>query len=74
MRRRKASSLYQLQKPKTAKKLYFDVIPKAVDEYLTFLDKYREADAGGSSSKTRSGTSMAASRRRNHRPCPSPCC
>ena len=25
------------QKPKTAKKLYFDVIPKAVDEYFTFL-------------------------------------
>ncbi|MBI1361833.1 MAG: lysine--tRNA ligase [Alphaproteobacteria bacterium] len=39
-------SLYQWQKPKTAKKLYFDVIPKAVDEYLTFLDKYpAEADA-----------------------------
>ncbi|HEV7694314.1 MAG TPA: lysine--tRNA ligase [Hyphomonadaceae bacterium] len=33
-------SLYQWQKPKTAKKLYFDVIPKAVDEYLTFLDQY----------------------------------
>jgi lysyl-tRNA synthetase class 1 len=33
-------SLYQWQKPKTAKKLYFDVIPKAVDEYLTFLEKY----------------------------------
>jgi lysyl-tRNA synthetase class 1 len=33
-------ALYQWQKPKTAKKLYFDVIPKAVDEYLTFLEKY----------------------------------
>ncbi|HVY89287.1 MAG TPA: lysine--tRNA ligase [Hyphomonadaceae bacterium] len=33
-------ALYQFQKPKTAKKLYFDVIPKAVDEYLTFLEKY----------------------------------
>ena len=33
-------SLYQWQKPKTAKKLYFDVIPKAVDEYLQFLDAY----------------------------------
>ena len=32
-------SLYMFQKPKTAKKLYFDVIPKAVDEYFTFLDK-----------------------------------
>ena len=28
------------QKPKTAKKLYFDVIPKAVDEYYTFAEKY----------------------------------
>ncbi|MEO0785671.1 MAG: lysine--tRNA ligase [Pseudomonadota bacterium] len=33
-------SLFQFQKPRTAKKLYFDVIPKAVDEYLTFLEKY----------------------------------
>jgi lysyl-tRNA synthetase class 1 len=32
-------SLYMFQKPKTAKKLYFDVIPKAVDEYFTFLGK-----------------------------------
>ncbi|SNZ21664.1 lysine--tRNA ligase [Cohaesibacter gelatinilyticus] len=32
-------SLYMFQKPKTAKKLYFDVIPKAVDEYFTFLSK-----------------------------------
>jgi lysyl-tRNA synthetase, class I len=33
-------SLYMFQKPKTAKRLYFDVIPKAVDEYLSFLDAY----------------------------------
>ncbi len=33
-------SLYQFQKPRTAKKLFFDVIPKTVDEYVTFLDKY----------------------------------
>ena len=32
--------LYMFQKPKTAKKLYFDVIPKAVDEYYTFLAAY----------------------------------
>jgi len=37
-------SLYQFQKPRTAKKLYFDVIPKAVDEYLTFLEKYPEQE------------------------------
>jgi lysyl-tRNA synthetase class 1 len=33
-------SLYMFQKPKTAKRLYFDVIPKAVDEYLSFLDAF----------------------------------
>ncbi|MEM9050274.1 MAG: lysine--tRNA ligase [Pseudomonadota bacterium] len=30
-------SLYMFQKPKTAKRLYFDVIPKAVDEYHQHL-------------------------------------
>ena len=30
------------QKPKTAKRLYFDVIPKAVDEYLSHLEKFPE--------------------------------
>jgi lysyl-tRNA synthetase class 1 len=33
-------SLYMFQSPRKAKRLYFDVIPKAVDEYLTFLAKY----------------------------------
>ena len=33
-------SLYMYQKPKTAKKLYFDVIPKNVDEYLAFLEAF----------------------------------
>ena len=28
------------QRPETAKKLYFDIIPKAVDEYITFVDKF----------------------------------
>ncbi|MEO0608485.1 MAG: lysine--tRNA ligase, partial [Pseudomonadota bacterium] len=37
-------SLYQFQKPRVAKKLYFDVIPKAVDEYLTFLEKYPQEE------------------------------
>ncbi len=35
-------SLYNFQKPKTAKKLYFDVIPKAVDEYISFVDAYHK--------------------------------
>jgi len=33
-------SLYMFQSPRKAKRLYFDVIPKAVDEYLTFLEKF----------------------------------
>jgi lysyl-tRNA synthetase class 1 len=33
-------SLYMYQKPKTAKRLFFDVIPKTVDEYLDFLTKF----------------------------------
>jgi lysyl-tRNA synthetase class 1 len=33
-------ALFMFGKPHAAKKLYFDVIPKAVDEYLTFLEKY----------------------------------
>jgi lysyl-tRNA synthetase class 1 len=28
------------QKPRAAKRLYFDVIPRAVDEYLGFLEKF----------------------------------
>lgn len=35
-------ALFMFQKPKTAKKLYFDVIPKTVDEYYTFLAKFPE--------------------------------
>ncbi|WP_119421965.1 lysine--tRNA ligase [Desertibaculum subflavum] len=33
-------ALYMFQKPRQAKRLYFDVIPRAVDDYLTFLDKF----------------------------------
>ena len=32
--------LYMYQRPRQAKKLHFDVIPKAVDEYYTFLGAY----------------------------------
>jgi len=38
-------SLFMFQKPKSAKRLYFDVIPKAVDEYFTFLEKYDDQPA-----------------------------
>ncbi|TPK97745.1 lysine--tRNA ligase [Mesorhizobium sp. B2-4-12] len=36
--------LYMYQRPRQAKKLYFDVIPRAVDEYYTFLAAYRRQD------------------------------
>jgi lysyl-tRNA synthetase, class I len=35
-------SLFMFQKPKTAKRLYFDVIPKQVDEYIAYLGNYGE--------------------------------
>ncbi|MDC0375547.1 lysine--tRNA ligase [Pelagibacteraceae bacterium] len=35
-------ALYMYQNPQRAKKLYPQVIPKAVDEYLIFLDKFSE--------------------------------
>ena len=37
-------ALYMFQRPRQAKKLYFDVIPKAVDEYYTFLSAYQRQD------------------------------
>jgi lysyl-tRNA synthetase class 1 len=36
-------ALFMFQKPRTAKKLYFDVIPKAVDEYIALLESYHAA-------------------------------
>jgi lysyl-tRNA synthetase, class I len=38
-------SYYMFQKPKTAKRLHFDVIPRAVDEYLQFITAYPAQDA-----------------------------
>jgi len=43
-------SFFMYWKPREAKKLYFDVIPRAVDDYLAFLDAYPRQDA-----KTRLG-------------------
>ena len=37
-------ALFMFQKPRTAKKLYFDVIPKAVDEYIAFLEAYHSKE------------------------------
>jgi lysyl-tRNA synthetase class 1 len=33
-------SLYMYQQPRRAKRLYFDVIPRAVDEYIAFAQKF----------------------------------
>jgi lysyl-tRNA synthetase class 1 len=38
-------SLYMYREPKAAKRLYFDVIPRQVDEYQQFLEAYGRQDA-----------------------------
>ncbi|MEO1748819.1 MAG: lysine--tRNA ligase, partial [Pseudomonadota bacterium] len=40
-------ALYMFQKPRTAKRLYFDVIPKAVDEYYAHCAAFSKQDAAG---------------------------
>jgi lysyl-tRNA synthetase, class I len=37
-------SLFMYQSPKSAKRLYFDVIPRHVDEYQQFLEGYQRQD------------------------------
>ena len=37
-------SLYMYQNPKRAKKLYKEIVPKAVDEYLDFIEKGKKQD------------------------------
>ena len=37
-------ALFMFQKPTAAKRLYFDVIPRTVDDYLGFLDAYPRQD------------------------------
>ncbi|MCP1198618.1 lysine--tRNA ligase [Notoacmeibacter sp. MSK16QG-6] len=37
-------ALYMFSKPRTAKRLHFDVIPRAVDEYYQFLAAYSRQD------------------------------
>jgi lysyl-tRNA synthetase class 1 len=38
-------ALFMYNKPREAKRLFFDVIPRQVDDYLTFLDKFPGQDA-----------------------------
>ena len=56
-------SLFMFQRPMAAKRLYFDVIPRTVDDYLSFSMPFRGRN-GRSDSATPSGTSIRASRRR----------
>ncbi len=37
-------SLFMYQKPKTAKRLYFDVVPRNVDDYYTHLEKFPDQE------------------------------
>jgi lysyl-tRNA synthetase class 1 len=37
-------SLFMYREPKAAKRLYFDIIPRNVDEYYQFLDGYKRQD------------------------------
>src|ERR1700753_3496283 len=37
-------ALFMFQKPRTAKRLYFDQIPKAVDDYIALLAQYHETN------------------------------
>jgi len=39
-------SYFMFQKPKTAKRLHFDVIPKAVDEYISHVQKFDQLEEG----------------------------
>jgi len=39
-------SLFMYQKPKAAKRLYFDVIPRTVDDYLSHLASFQTQDSG----------------------------
>lgn len=44
-------SLYMFSQPKKAKKLYFDIIPRTADEYISHLDKYADQAAGDAPQK-----------------------
>jgi lysyl-tRNA synthetase, class I len=41
---RESLSLFMYNKPREAKRLYFDVIPRMVDDYANFLERYPQQD------------------------------
>jgi lysyl-tRNA synthetase class 1 len=65
--------LYMFQKPRQAKRLYFDVIPRAVDEYYSFVAAY-QGQPSSSVSRTRLSTCISATRRKRRCRSPSRCC
>jgi lysyl-tRNA synthetase class 1 len=74
-------ALYMFTKPRTAKKLHFDVIPQQVDDYLTYLEKYNQTLNSGSETGSGGKPSPlegegldegAANRAEPHRHTPSP--
>jgi lysyl-tRNA synthetase class 1 len=67
-------ALYMFQKPRTAKRLYFDVIPKAVDEYFHFPQAPIQRQDAAEARTIRPGISTPASRRLATCRCRSPCC
>lgn len=50
---------YMFTSPKSAKRLYFDVIPKATDEYLQHLDGYIRASSASLAEGSTPGTNPA---------------
>ena len=59
-------SLFMFQKPKSAKRLYFDVIPRAVDEYLQLLAAYPAPGRQGEARQCRLAHPRGQSARRRH--------
>ena len=77
-------SLFMYQKPSAAKRLYFDVIPRTVDDYLTFLDAYPRQECEGAPRQSGlahsfgraagAGNPRAYGRDERDERSPSPCC
>ena len=74
-------SLFMYQKPTAAKRLYFDVIPRTVDDYLALLDAYprqhvreRLAIRSGTFTRARRQSRKFCGMRAPGRRSPSACC
>ena len=67
-------SLFMYREPKAAKRLYFDVIPRNVDDYFSSSSTAISARTASSGCPTRCGTSIRATRRRPTCRSRSSCC